>query len=78
MKLYRENVRLDVRKFFFSERIVDRWNQLPQEVVNATSLTTFKHKLDSWMQRLGNLLPSRSWMGVRVRQDQRSPPPNSS
>src|SRR6218665_4191611 len=29
LKLYHKSMRLDVRKFFFSQRIVDNWNSLP-------------------------------------------------
>ena len=31
LKLYHNPVRLGVRKFFFSQRIVDNWNRLPEE-----------------------------------------------
>src|SRR6218665_3233108 len=51
LKLYHKPVRLGVRKFFFSQRIVDNWNRLPEEAVSAWSLSTFKKKLDNWMDR---------------------------
>ena len=32
---------MDVRKHFFSQRVVDPWNLLPEEIQNATSVTNF-------------------------------------
>ena len=37
--------RLDTRKFFFSQRVVNGWNSLPAEVVNAESVNSFKNAL---------------------------------
>lgn len=38
--------RKDVRKFYFKERIADQWNNLPKNVVTASTLNTFKNRLD--------------------------------
>ena len=37
---------LDIRRKFFTQRVVTHWNRLPKEVVDAPSLETFKARLD--------------------------------
>jgi len=37
---------LDIRKKFFTQRVVTHWNRLPKEVVDVPSLEAFKARLD--------------------------------
>ena len=46
LKLVKPACRLDCRKFFFSHRVVDTWNGLPNEVVTCSSVNAFKNSLD--------------------------------
>ena len=41
-KLYKPLVQTTIRKHFFSIRVINNWNSLPYEVVNAVSLDSFK------------------------------------
>ena len=40
--------RLDIRKHTFSQRVVNDWNKLPEECINANSGNMFKNRIDQY------------------------------
>ena len=44
--IYKKMTQREVRSHFFSNRVVNRWNRLDREVVNAASVQAFKSGLD--------------------------------
>ncbi|KFV58272.1 hypothetical protein N341_11380, partial [Tyto alba] len=44
--------KLDVRRKFFTMRVVKHWNRLPREAVDAPSLEVFKARLDGALTNL--------------------------
>ena len=45
-KLRQERFKLDIRRKFFTQRMVTHWNRLPKEVVDAPLLEALKARLD--------------------------------
>ena len=44
-KLFKPAVRKEVSRNFFANRVIENWNNLPAEVVNATSTKSFAKKM---------------------------------
>ncbi|KFV39320.1 hypothetical protein N341_09680, partial [Tyto alba] len=51
-KLREGRFRLDIRKKFFTMRVVRHWHRLPREAVAAPSLEMFKARLDGALSSL--------------------------
>ena len=51
-KLKEGRFRSDIKKKFFTVRVVRHWNRLPREAVDAPSLEVFKARLDGALSKL--------------------------
>ena len=51
-KLKQGRFRLDIRKKSFTMRVVKHWSELPREAVEASSLETFKTRLNGDLRNL--------------------------
>ncbi len=52
LKLLKDRSRLDLRKFTFRQRVVNMCNDLPTDVVTATSVKTFKNNPDGHLKNI--------------------------
>ena len=55
-KLYKEACKLNIRKNYFSQRVVDIWNKLPQNIIDCTSVNNFKNKIDYYILSKSGIL----------------------
>jgi len=53
LRLYVSRSTLRLRQNFFSQRAVNDWNDLPQSVVDASSVKSFKNLLDELWKDIG-------------------------
>ena len=52
-KLFKPRSKLLVRSKFFTNRVIDLWNSLPYQVINAQSIIEFKNNLDIFWAEKG-------------------------
>lgn len=55
LKLAKHRSKLEIRKNFFSQRVVNQWNNLPGSIVDSDSVNSFKNKYDSLMCDKNNM-----------------------
>jgi len=48
LKLYKPRCHTRLRQNFFSVRVINEWNKLPQSVIEAPSVNAFKNRLDKY------------------------------
>ena len=51
--LVKEQCRLDMRKYSFSQRVINEWNKLPNDCVNGNSENMFKNRIDRYLIKAG-------------------------
>ena len=49
--LVKDQCRLDIRKYSFSQRTINEWNKLSTDCVTACSVNMFKNKVDTYLRR---------------------------
>ena len=53
LKIRGSQFRTELRRNFFSQRVVNLWNSLPNEAVEATSINVFKSQIDRFSTNKG-------------------------
>jgi len=48
LRLYKQHVHYDLRKYFFANRIVSNWNSLLDNVITSNSVGIFENRLDEF------------------------------
>ena len=58
LKIVKKVIQTDIRKFFFSQRVINRWNALDERVVAAETVDAFKKRLHEDCEKKMGLLTS--------------------
>jgi hypothetical protein len=61
LKLTKNRSRLDIRKYYFTNRVVEDWNNLTETVITAKNVKIFENRLDKLWQNnpmITNLMKS--------------------
>ena len=66
LKLKKYHCNLDIRKYFFSQRVIAEWNNLPPKAVNSTSVNSFKNILDPILQKRRGLYISQKRLPAQL------------
>ena len=53
LKLCKHNLRLDTRKYLFSQRVIYMWNKLDTDLIACHPVSTFKKHLDNYIFNQG-------------------------
>ena len=51
--LVKDQCKLDIGKYSFSQRTINEWNKLSTDCVNVSSVNMFKNKVDTYLRRAG-------------------------
>ena len=67
LKLQKMRSTHNARSKFFSNRVVTKWNSLPEEVVSATTTNQFKSRLDRyWADKAQSFQMSIKYLNIHV------------
>ena len=51
LRIFKHRRNTALSRKFFSHRVVDRWNRLPSQVIEATTINCFKGRYDKFLER---------------------------
>ena len=51
--LVKDQCKLDIRKYSFTQRTINEWNKLSTYCVDVSSMLMFKNKSDKYLRRVG-------------------------
>ena len=54
-RTYKVRSRGEIRRNFFSQRVLDHWNNLPQEIIVTDSVNIFKSRLDKFWRHTADM-----------------------
>ena len=54
-KIYKQDARLDLGKYFFSQWVIEVWNNLPHKAVKVVNVNTFKFHIEPIMKNTRGL-----------------------
>ena len=67
LKISKHSCTKDIRKYFFSNRVINRWNSLPDHIVQASSINVFKNGLQKMRSsRMGFFMDNRCSLTLEV------------
>ena len=52
-KYFKDQCRLNIRKYSFSQRTINEWNKSSKDCVTASNVNIFKNKVDAYLRRAG-------------------------
>ena len=50
-KIFKQHCRLNIRKYFFSQRVIEEWNSLSEDTVAVETVNAFKKKIEPLMKK---------------------------
>ena len=71
LTILKQHCRLNVRKYFFTHRVVDTWNKLSEDTVNSKTVNSFKNQIDPSFKQHGGLYISQRRLHAPVIQTHR-------
>ena len=48
LDIYKPKTKLDIRTYFYSSRVTDQWNELPNHLKEASTINQFKNEYDKY------------------------------